>query len=80
MTQYNPKMYDQLWSQDWQTLQAIGPLNHNRYRLMLRELPHSLPKGSRIIDVGCGRGSFLELLKELFPQAILLGIEYGDWC
>jgi trans-aconitate methyltransferase len=78
MTQYDPTMYDKLWSQDWQTLQAIGPLTHNRYRLMLRELPSSLPRPTRIIDVGCGRGTFLELLRERYPNAILHGIEYSE--
>jgi SAM-dependent methyltransferase len=78
MDLYDPELYDRLWSQEWQTLQAIGPLTHNRYRLMLRELPPSLPPGSRIIDVGCGNGSFLEILRKRYPEAVLCGVEYSQ--
>lgn len=51
-------LYDQLWSENWQNLQQIGPLTHSRYRLMLQELPPSVPAETRIIDVGCGNGTF----------------------
>lgn len=72
------ELYDRLWSQEWQELQKIGPLTHTRYRLMLRELPAHLPANSRIIDVGCGNGTFLAILQERYPQAILCGVEYSQ--
>lgn len=78
MNLYDMDMYDHLWSQEWQTLQAIGPLHHNRYRLMLREFPISIAPGSRIIDVGCGRGTFLEILRKRYPDAVLCGVEYSQ--
>jgi len=76
--QYDLEMYDELWSKDWQNLQEIGPLTHNRYRLMLKELPKEIKPDSQIIDVGCGRGSFLELLKNRYPSATFTGVEYSD--
>jgi len=78
MQEYNSNIYNNLWSEDWQNLQALGPLTHNRYRLMLRELPDDLPKTMHIMDAGCGRGSFLELLRKKNPEAILHGIEYSQ--
>jgi trans-aconitate methyltransferase len=71
-------LYDRLWSQGWQNLQSIGPLTHTRYRLMLRELPASLPKGYRIVDVGCGNGTFLAILRNRYPDAVLCGVEYSQ--
>jgi 2-polyprenyl-3-methyl-5-hydroxy-6-metoxy-1,4-benzoquinol methylase len=52
---YDMEMYDHLWSQQWQNVQDIGPLNHNRYRLMLRELPKSSMEDCSILDLGCGQ-------------------------
>ena len=73
----NPKLYDRLWSQEWRTVQAIGPLTHTRYRLMLREFPASVPPGSRFIDIGCGNGTFLKILSKRYPDALLYGVEYS---
>lgn len=75
---YDMEMYDHLWSQQWQNVQDIGPLNHNRYRLMLRELPKSSMEDCSILDLGCGRGAFLSLLKNKYPKATLSGIEYSE--
>jgi SAM-dependent methyltransferase len=70
--------YDRLWSSGWQTIQAVGPLTHSRYRLMLRELPVALPPGSRILDVGCGNGTFLGILGRRYPGIEAYGVEYSQ--
>jgi SAM-dependent methyltransferase len=75
---YDMEMYDHLWSQQWQNVQDIGPLNHNRYRLMVRELPKSSMEDCSILDLGCGRGAFLSILKNKYPKATLSGIEYSE--
>lgn len=71
-------LYDDLWSKNWQNVQKVGPLTYTRYRLMLNELPPTIPEGTRIIDVGCGNGTFLGILKEKYPNVVLCGVEYSQ--
>jgi len=70
--------YDSAYSHDWKAIQDIGPMTHTRYRLVLKELPPYLPSGSRIIDIGCGIGTLLSILKKRYPGADLSGIEYSE--
>ncbi|MCO4772029.1 MAG: class I SAM-dependent methyltransferase [Deltaproteobacteria bacterium] len=69
--------YDQLWDQAWTAQQAVGPLTHNRYRLVLAELD-GLESPGRVLDAGCGSGTLLSLLGARWPDAELHGIELSE--
>jgi 2-polyprenyl-3-methyl-5-hydroxy-6-metoxy-1,4-benzoquinol methylase len=71
-------MYDKLWSKDWKNVQTIGPLTHTRYRLMLEQVPKNLHQDPRVIDVGCGNGTFLEMLRKRYPNGVFHGVEYSS--
>jgi SAM-dependent methyltransferase len=68
------EFYDHLWGEAWTAQQAVGPLTHTRYRLILRELDRLDPPG-RVLDAGCGSGTLLGLLGGRWPRAELHGIE-----
>lgn len=67
--------YERLWSSNWQTVQAIGPLTHTRYRLLSALLPQDLRGSPAIIDIGCGNGAYLSFLQGAIPGVRLCGIE-----
>ena len=67
--------YEQLWSGEWSELQRIGPLTHTNHRLVVKALKPYIFKGARLLDVGCGNGSLLELLCNRFPEIEPTGIE-----
>jgi len=69
--------FDELWSAPWSNVQALGPLTHTRYRLVLSRLG-PLPAGSKILDVGCGSGVLLERICERFPGVEPHGVEYSS--
>lgn len=69
--------FDPLWASYWSLVQQVGPLTHTRYRLILEEIP-SLPPKPRILDVGCGSGTLLKLLRRRFPDAQLQGVEVSS--
>lgn len=47
-------------------------------RLTLRGLLPLLPRGARLLEVGCGNGSFLRLLAEARPDLELHGVDIVD--
>ena len=67
--------FDKLWSTYWLELQQAGPLTFTRYRLLLALLPADLPPAPRILDVGCGPGTFLLALSQRLPDAQVQGVE-----
>jgi 2-polyprenyl-3-methyl-5-hydroxy-6-metoxy-1,4-benzoquinol methylase len=68
--------FNRLWDTYWLDVQAIGPLTYTRFRLMLNEVRCRLVTPPDVIlDVGCGSGAMLSLLKHEFPEAACLGIE-----
>lgn len=69
-----PSASDSLWASYWKHIQDVGPLTHTRYRLILGEI-RSLPPKPRILDVGCGNGTLLKLLRARFKDAELHGVE-----
>jgi SAM-dependent methyltransferase len=69
--------YDKMWSNSWLVTQQLGPLTHARYRLMRRELKGRIDRNSRVIDVGCGNGTFLATLSDEVDPANLFGVEYS---
>lgn len=69
--------YDRMWSNSWLVTQQLGPLTHARYRLMRRELTGRIQSGTRLIDVGCGNGTFLATLSDEIDPANLFGVEYS---
>lgn len=69
--------YDRLWSGQWRELPAHGPLSYTRQRLMLRELRPALCPGARLLDVGCGDGTFLARLAQRFGNLELAGIDFS---
>ncbi len=69
--------YDKMWSNSWLVTQQLGPLTHARYRLMRRELQGALTSNTRVIDVGCGNGTFLATLSDVVNPKNLIGVEYS---
>ena len=41
----------------------------------VRETLASIPKASAILDYGCGRGAWVEVLREVFPDARVTGVD-----
>ena len=68
--------YDSLWEAAWNEAASHGPGFRSRYALLLRYL-HRHGAGSRLIDVGAGRGHLLENIHRNFPQLELSAVETG---
>lgn len=69
--------YDRMWSGKWNATQRLGPLTHARYRLMRRELKGRIGADTRLLDVGCGNGTFLSLLTTEVNPTNLYGVEFS---
>lgn len=69
--------YDGLWAGEWRDLPSHGPLSYTRQRLMLREFGAMVRPGMRLLDVGCGDGTFIARLKERFPDLDVAGIDFS---
>ena len=69
--------YDGLWAGEWRDLPSHGPLSYTRQRLMLRELGALDHPDTRLLDVGCGDGTFLYRLKQRFPALEVAGIDFS---
>jgi len=49
-----------------------------RRHIVEQAIGTDITDGSRILEVGCGTGDFLRRLRELFPHAIVNGVEPSD--
>jgi SAM-dependent methyltransferase len=67
------------WDAHWANLGRIteeNPADKYRYDLILKLL--DLPfqgEGCRLVDVGCGDGSFINKLKNIYPKVQVLGVD-----
>ena len=52
-----------------------NPEELNRFDTVIKELSSSLKNGESLLDVGCGNGVFLKLLRDLYPSKDLVGLE-----
>jgi len=56
--------YDNLRKNEWKSTADFGPSTRSRYQIFLKLVEKHLSKESSILDVGCGSGNFLSLLKK----------------
>lgn len=66
--------YDSLWEAAWNEAASHGPGFRSRYALILRQLQHH-GQGSRLIDVGAGRGHLLLAIAAHYPKLQLDAVE-----
>lgn len=69
--------YDRLWAAAWQPVSDVSPLRASRERLILRELRGVLRPGCSLLDVGCGDGHLLGVLRARRPDLALRGIDFA---
>jgi len=68
--------YEAIWSDVWGDMQKYGPI-HRHHRRIFTEMMSNLPKEEilTVADIGCGEGSNLLYLKQMFPKAHLFGVD-----
>lgn len=52
-----------------------GALGRTSYEMLLQRVAQTLPPPRHVLDVGCGDGSFARMMRSLFPQARISGID-----
>lgn len=67
--------YDNLWKESWSLVQDYGPLTRSRYRIILKKLQAIDLSNAKILDVGCGSGRLLSLIKARWPNCSIAGHE-----
>jgi len=56
----------------------IAAVGYDRsIKRVLRAVPLDLPDDARILDLGCGTGLATEVLRERFPNARIIGLDYS---
>ena len=66
--------YDSLWEAAWNEAASHGPGFRSRYALILRQLQLHGP-GSRLVDVGAGRGHLLLAIAAHYPKLQVDAVE-----
>jgi SAM-dependent methyltransferase len=76
MTSVDTVDYEAIWSDVWGDMQKYGPI-HRHHRRIFNEMVAELPKDEvlTVADIGCGEGSNLLYLKQVFPNATLFGVD-----
>lgn len=70
--------YNRLWGAAWRAASGVSPLRASRERLILREIRDALAPGVALLDVGCGDGHLLSLVRDRFPQVRLRGVDFAE--
>ena len=65
--------YGKQWEGTWGDLQVYGPQHRHKYRLIL-EMLRTVPFNT-LLDVGCGAGRLLSLIRDSFPGCRLMGVD-----
>jgi SAM-dependent methyltransferase len=71
----NKAIYDSNWT-EWEILKKYGPMSRHTQRLV-KKICSSLPFSS-LLDVGCGPGVFLDIMKKQFPSITLAGTDISS--
>jgi len=71
--------YDRLYRSAYMS-GFTGVYEHCRYRTILAVLPEIMMRlqPKRILDVGCGQGRYLDLVRSRFPNAELIGVDFSE--
>jgi trans-aconitate methyltransferase len=78
-TEMSSPNYDLIWSDKWGDMQRFGPV-HRHHRRIFGELlgALSLTEIDTVADIGCGEGSNLLYLRDLFPGSKLHGFDVSE--
>jgi SAM-dependent methyltransferase len=68
--------YSQGWETKWDDMRRLGPCSRH-HRRIVREMLAGLEVSS-LLDAGCGPGTTLLELRELFPHASLHGVDFAE--
>lgn len=71
----NKTIYDENWT-EWEDIKKYGPMSRHTQRLV-RKLCSSISFSS-LLDVGCGPGVFLDIMKKRFPSISLAGTDISS--
>ena len=61
---------------------VLSNLNWRRYERQLGEVSKHIPKNSKILDIGCGRGMTTAMIKKIIPSSEVIGIDlqkFSSW-
>lgn len=71
------EFYDDLWTNNTFNF-SPSKLIRERWILYLLKKTFSRSKKLRFLDLGCGRGSLLRKVAQVFPSAVLFGADYSE--
>lgn len=71
-----PATYDAHWEFDWDDMVRLGPF-HRHLRRVIFELLEGI-EFQTVLDVGCGRGAFLEMLASQYPLIEFKGVDISS--
>lgn len=71
----NKEIYDENWAR-WEDIKRYGPMSRHTQRLVLGECKKL--KFDSILDVGCGPGVFLQLIKSRYPECSISGTDISS--
>ena len=61
---------------------VLSNLNWKRYERQLNEISKIIPKNSKILEIGCGRGMITAMIKKINPSSEVTGIDlqrFSSW-
>lgn len=61
---------------------VLSNLNWKRYERQLKEISKIIPKNSKILEIGCGRGMITAMIKKINPESDVIGIDlqkFSSW-
>ena len=68
--------YNTGWESEWDDMKQYGPFSRHLRRLLISQL-HKISFKS-LLDVGCGQGSFLYELQNIFPDVDFHGSDFSS--
>lgn len=72
---------DDDWDAHWNTLGDVAhetnPASRYRERVIIERLG-PVPPGSAVLDIGCGQGEFLMVVKRLHPDCSVVGVDVSS--
>jgi 2-polyprenyl-3-methyl-5-hydroxy-6-metoxy-1,4-benzoquinol methylase len=71
----NKTIYDENW-RAWEAMKRFGPMSRHSQRMAMEELKKL--EFSSVLDIGCGPGVFLSVVRDHFPGVSLAGTDISD--
>ena len=69
--------YNSAWETKWDDMKIYGPFARHLRQILLSLLDSIT--FTTLLDVGCGQGSLLAEIRNLYPQSIVAGVEFSSY-